>query len=71
MGLPRLDAAAAFGEQYVLQALLTHSPRYRVVAAVHYVSRRHPDALRAAFGDWLAHDPGLCGSFWFEVTGER
>ncbi len=58
-----------YGEQYVLQALLSHSPRYRVVAAVHDLCRRHPDALRAAFGDWLAHEPGLYGgSFWLEVT---
>jgi hypothetical protein len=58
-----------YGEQYVLQALLTHSPRYRVVAPVHWLCRRHADALRAALGDWLAVEPGLYGgSFWFEVT---
>lgn len=60
-----------YGEQYVLQALLSHSRRYRVVAPVHHLCRRHPDALRAAFGDWLALEPALYGgSFWFEVTSE-
>ena len=61
-----------YGEQYVLQALLAHSKRYRVIAAVHCLCRRHPDALRATFGDWLDHEPGLYGgSFWLEVTSER
>jgi hypothetical protein len=60
-----------YGEQYVLQALLSHSPRYRVVAPVHYLCRRHADALRAAFGDWLALESALYGgSFWFEVTSD-
>jgi hypothetical protein len=60
-----------YGEQYVLQALLSHSPRYRTLLAVHNLCRRHPDALRDAIGDWRAQAPELYGgSFWFEVTSD-
>ena len=60
-----------YTEQYVLQALLSHSPRYRTLLAVHHLCRRHPEALRDAVGDWRARAPELYGgSFWFEVTSE-
>jgi predicted O-methyltransferase YrrM len=60
-----------YGEQYVLHALLSHTPRYRTLLAVHYLCRRHRDAVADAVGDWSAQAPELNGgSFWFEVTSE-
>jgi hypothetical protein len=55
-----------WNEQYLLQALLTDSPRYRVLFASHHAARRHAEALRAALG--VSHlDPlPTGGSFWFE-----
>ena len=58
-------------EQYLLACMLSHSNRYRVVLATHWLSREHPAAMNAAFGP-LAGVPSspphhLGCSFWFEV----
>lgn len=53
-----------WNEQYLLHAYLLGNERAHVVAMNHWLALRHPDAVRAAFGD-----VGLDGSsFWF-VTG--
>jgi hypothetical protein len=59
-------------EQYLLACMLSHSRRYRVVLATHWLSREHPAAMNAAFGA-LAGVPSspphhLGCSFWFEVV---
>lgn len=60
--------ARLYSEQYVLQALLSDSPRYRVLFATHMMCRREPEAMRRVFGPEVAHDPRLYGvSLWFEV----
>ena len=57
-----------YTEQYVLQALLAHSPRYRVLFATHYMSREHPDPMRETFGQVVGRDPLHYGSsFWFRI----
>jgi hypothetical protein len=57
-----------YTEQYVLQALLAHSPRYRVLFATHYMSREHPEPMRATFGEVVARDDLYYGSsFWFRI----
>ncbi len=57
-----------YTEQYVLHALLAHAERYRVAFATHWMSRQHPDAMQAAFGEVVATDSQYYGaSFWFEV----
>lgn len=57
-----------YSEQYVLQALISHAPRYRVVYATHHMTRTQPAAVRETFGDVVGRDPELAGaSFWFEV----
>lgn len=57
-----------YSEQYVLQALLSDSTRYRLLFATHMMCRREPDAMRRVFGN-VARDPGLFGvSLWFEVV---
>lgn len=57
-----------YTEQYVLHALLAGAKRYRVVFATHCMSRQHPDAMRATFGDIVSRDDLYYGaSFWFQV----
>ncbi len=58
-----------FSEQYVLQALLAHSPRHRVALATHFLTREHPGPMRATFGDIVGRDDLHYGSsLWFEVV---
>ena len=60
--------ARLYSEQYVLQALLSDSPRYRLLFATHMMCRREPEAMRRVFGREVARDPRLYGvSLWFEV----
>jgi hypothetical protein len=40
------DQVKLWNEQYLLEALLTDAPRYRVVAALDYLKRHHFDELR-------------------------
>lgn len=57
-----------YTEQYVLQALLSHSPRYRTLIASHWLSRTHPDQMREVFGSDVARDVRLYGGcYWFEI----
>jgi len=58
-----------YTEQYMLHALLSHSPRYRTVMTSHWLSRTHPDEVRATIGPETARDLRLFGgSYWFEVV---
>jgi Methyltransferase domain len=58
-------------EQYLLACMLSHSSRYRVVLATHWLSRNYPEQMNAAFGPFSgtgAMSPNHFGcSFWFEV----
>lgn len=58
-----------YTEQYVLQALLCHSHRYRTVFATHYMSRTHPEPMRRI----ISPDVGRCfgSSYWFSVEQAR
>lgn len=60
-----VDEAWGYDEQYLLQALLTFSKGFSVVWPGRQVLRRHPEELRALFGDALL---GLHCSFWMETT---
>jgi hypothetical protein len=57
-----VDKLLFWTEQYLLQAYLADNPRAEVWLASHYVSTRHPDAVRRAFPKALAP---AGGSFWF------
>jgi len=58
-----------YTEQYLLQALLAHSPRYRVIFAAHWMAREQPGAMREVFGPAVGREPGYFGaSFWFRVV---
>jgi hypothetical protein len=59
-------------EEYLLACMLSHSRRYRVVLATHWLSRTEPAAMNAAFGPLAgtaASAPHHLGcSFWIEVV---
>ena len=56
-------------EQFVLEALLSGSPRYEVMWATYWMSRTHPEQMRRAFGPVIGTRPRQNGqSFWFGVT---
>lgn len=58
-----------YTEQYVLQAMLAHNPRYRILMATHYMTRRHLSEVRETFGAAVGREPRLYGaSFWFDVV---
>lgn len=55
-------------EQYLLQALLSHSPRYRTVMSTHFLSRAHKTEMQATFGPQVGDDNLFYGaSYWFEI----
>lgn len=60
-------------EQYVLQALLCHSPRYHVDLALRWLTRTEPARMARIFGTAVLEDPAHAGgSIWFRVTaGDR
>ena len=58
-----------YTEQYVLQAMLAHNPRYQILMATHYMVRRHVDEMRKTFGNAVGSESRLFGaSFWFDVV---
>ena len=55
-------------EQYVLQSLLTHSPRYRTLLSTQYLSRHHTDQMQATFGPEVGSDNLFFGaSYWIQI----
>lgn len=61
---PRHARGLLYNEQYLVHALLSSSPRYRVLLATHLLSSRHPGALARAIP---GIGPRTGGSFWFAV----
>jgi hypothetical protein len=57
-----------YGEQYVLQALLSHAPRFRVVFATHHMARRYTAELQGVFGAVVGADQHCGASLWFEIV---
>jgi hypothetical protein len=57
-----------YTEQYVLHALLAHSPRYRTVMTSHWLSRTHASALQEVLGPKRAGSRLFGGCYWFEVA---
>jgi predicted O-methyltransferase YrrM len=51
----------SFNEQYLLQALLTHNPRFELLLCNHYLGKKHRSDLQATFPNspWWGG-----GSFW-------
>jgi Methyltransferase domain len=60
-----------YSEQYVLHALLSSSPRYRVLFTTHWMARQALREMRAALGPGVGHDERFFGaSMWFEVADD-
>ena len=57
-----------WNEQYLLEAMLAHSPRYRVRLALNWLKHNHGDALQRAFPILEQYPDAEPGSFWFEVA---
>ena len=61
--------ARLYTEQYLLQAMLAFSNRYKVLLSTHYMSRCFADEMRATFGAAVgSHDEHFGQSLWFEVV---
>jgi hypothetical protein len=66
---PFMYQAKFYTEEYVLQALLSSSDRYRVLFATHYMSRAHASEMQKTFGPIVGVDQAhFGGSLWFDVT---
>jgi hypothetical protein len=61
-----IDDVRFWNEQYLLEALLTDTKKYQVVAALNYLKHHHYDALHKVC-PYLSteHEPG---SFYFKVS---
>jgi hypothetical protein len=67
---PNLYDSWCCNELYLLSCLLAHSSRYRTVLATHWLSREHPQEMRATFGPLVAQSRHHFGcSYWFEIRG--
>jgi hypothetical protein len=55
-------------EQYLLQAMLAHSDRYRVLLAGYWVQHDHPDRFQRAFPHWRPERHRVGSSFYLTVT---
>jgi hypothetical protein len=56
-----------WNEQYLLEALLCHTDRYEVVAALNHLWHEHPDVVGRALPVLSRHLDAEPGSFWFRV----
>ena len=65
---PAVYVRRGYTEQYALHALLAGAPGYEVVCTPYLLARRHPEAMRAAFGDAVARNHTFEGaSFWMRT----
>ena len=55
-----------WNEQYLLEALLCHSERFQVIAALNHLWHEHPHAVSAAF-PVIGRGDAEPGSFWLRV----
>jgi len=56
-----------WNEQYLLQALLSNSPRYKILLTLNYLYRKHKHNL-ANCCPILKNEGGNPGSFWFKIA---
>lgn len=62
------DERRLWNEQYLLEVMLTHSGRYRILLALNYLANDHRAALDAAFPIMRSQPTAQPGAFWFEVA---
>jgi hypothetical protein len=56
-----------WNEQYLLEALLTHTDKFEVLVALNHLWHSHPVAVTAALPVLQRHEGAEPGSFWFRV----
>jgi predicted O-methyltransferase YrrM len=56
-----------WNEQYLLEALLCHTDRFEVVAALNHLWHEHPEVVGRALPVLSRHPDAEPGSFWFRV----
>lgn len=57
-----------YTEQYVLNSMLAHSERYRVIFSTHYMSQKFSAQMQDVFGEIVGKNDLYFGSsFWFEI----
>lgn len=60
--------AKLYTEQYMLYALLSHSKKYEIIFATHYMVRKHKERIQEVFGDVVGENDLYYGSsFWSAV----
>lgn len=65
---PYIYQKRLYTEQYMLQSLLTHSSRYRVVFATHMMGREHTETMRQTISPAIGINNEYYGAaFWFEI----
>lgn len=57
-----------WNEQYLLEAMIAHTPRYRVLLAMHWLYRYHDPLLSRVFPSRRAEHYWSNSAFWFEVA---
>ncbi len=57
-----------WNEQYLLQALLTHSSRYKILLACNYLSLFHDNKLQKCCPNYQKNNIKGNSSFWFQVV---
>ncbi len=62
-----VDDQWLWNEQYVLEAFLSCNDSFRILGALHWLSRRHAEEFRRGFPVYAAQEhPWVPGSFWIE-----
>lgn len=59
-----VDEVRLWNEQYLLEAFLTCNDRFRILAALNLLARRHPERLAAKFPVFREQGGGNPGSLW-------
>jgi hypothetical protein len=63
------DIYTPYDYPYMLQALLAHASRYRIVFATHMMSREYTESMRQAISPAIGMNNEYYGaSFWFEIV---
>lgn len=57
-----------WNEQYLLEAMIAHSPRYRVLLAMNWLAQYHDPLLARVFPSRQVEDYWSNSAFWFEVV---
>ena len=63
------DERRLWNELYLMEAMLAHSPRYKTILAMNWLTLTHRDAVNAAFPVMANRPDAEPGAYWFKVVG--